>query len=663
MKFTNGFWLIREGFEVQFGREFQAPRISSNKISCLITPKIIKHRGDTLNTLTFEMDLDSPIEDVIRVKLTHHTGGKPSSKFEITNENPQVKITQNQITSGKLSARFNSDNEFKLEFVANDKVIAHQGERSISSIYTADKKHYLSSQISLNVGENVYGFGERFTSFIKNGQSIEIWNADGGTNTEQAYKNIPFYLTNHGYGVFVNYTGNVSFEVASENVERVQFSAETQDLEYFIIYGPSPKEIISKYTKLTGRAPKVPDWSFGLWLSTSFVTDYNEETVTKFIDEMAEREIPLDVFHFDCFWMKEFEWCNFEWDPNTFPDPKSMLSRLKQKGLKISLWINPYIGQASPLFLEAKNLGFLLKRTDGSVWQWDLWQAGNAIVDFTNPAACEWFKSKLRPLLDMGVDCFKTDFGERIPIDVVYFNNADPVEMHNLYTLLYNQAVWELLQEIKGEDSLVFARSATVGSQRMPVHWGGDNASTFESMAESLRGGLSLSTSGFGYWSHDIGGFEGTPSPAVFKRWLAFGLLSSHSRLHGNESVRVPWAIDEESVAVTKKFVELKKSLLSYLKELSTQVNEKGTPIMRPMFFEFPDQKTCWFLDQQYMFGPDLLVAPVFNETGEVEFYLPEGEWINYFNKEIVTGGRWIKETHDFMSLPLYQRKECEILK
>ena len=371
---------------------------------------------------------------------------------------------------------------------------------------------------------------------------------------------------------------------------------------------------------------------------------------------MEKREIPLDVFHFDCFWMREYQWCDFEWDPRTFPEPAAMLARLKAKGLKISLWINPYIGQASPLFAEGKAGGYFLKRPDGSVWQWDLWQAGNAIVDFTNPAAREWFKSKLRPLLEMGVDCFKTDFGERIPSDVTYFNGADPIQMHNLYTQLYNATVWELLQEVKGADAILFARCATAGGQKMPVHWGGDNTSSFESMAESLRGGLSLSLSGFGYWSHDIGGFEGNPDPAVFKRWLAFGLLSSHSRLHGNESVRVPWSIDEEAVDVTRTFVNLKKKLHPYLVKTMQEVTAKGLPMMRPMLLEFPEDPTAWFLDQQYMLGPDLLVAPVFTASGEVTFYLPLGQWRNYFTDEVIDGGRWLTEIHGFETLPLYSR-------
>jgi len=671
MKFTDGFWLVREGVEsTHAAMVYDLARVG-NTLHATGTPKVIHSRGQTLNIPTFNLAIDSPALDVIRVKIQHHTGGALAQVFPLAEEatNPSFQEDESSwiFTSGKLSARIAKGDRWAIDFLGDGQLLTSSSSKSLAYAKVSSRSEntpefYIVNQLNLGVGELVYGLGERFTSFIKNGQSVDIWNADGGTSSEQAYKNVPFYLTNRGYGVFVNDTGRVSFEVGSEAVERVQFSVKSQELEYLIIYGPTPKEVMAKYTALTGRAPVLPEWSFGLWLSTSFVTEYDEATVTEFIQEMAKRDIPLSVFHFDCFWMREFRWCDFEWDPATFPQPREMLARLKANGLRISLWINPYIGQASALFNEARDHGYLLQREDGSVWQWDLWQAGNAIVDFTNPAAKEWFKSKLRPLLDMGVDCFKTDFGERIPTDGKYFDGSDPEKMHNFYTQLYNQTVWELLQEVKGDDAIVFARSATAGGQSMPVHWGGDNTSSFESMAESLRGGLSLVSSGFGYWSHDIGGFEGTPDPAVFKRWVAFGMLSSHSRLHGNESVRVPWAFDEEAVDVTRKFVHLKRGLMPYLMKVASQVNAHGVPMMRPMFMEFPEDRTSWFLDQQYMLGPDLLVAPVFSAEGRVEFYLPSGQWRNYFTGELVNGGRWVTELHGFDSLPLYIRPQPTLL-
>ena len=492
---------------------------------------------------------------------------------------------------------------------------------------------------------------------MKNGQSVDVWNADGGTSSEQAYKNVPFHLSSRGYGVLVNDSGHVSYEIGSEAVERVQFSVAGEVLEYFVIAGPTPKDVLSRYTALTGRPPVVPAWSYGLWLSTSFTTDYDEATVTSFIDEMSRRDLPVSVFHFDCFWMREFNWCDFEWDPRVFPEPDAMLQRLHEKDLRVSVWINPYIGQRSPLFREAADQGFLVTRPDGSVWQWDMWQAGMALVDFTNPHATAWYQSHLRRLVEQGVDCFKTDFGERIPTDVVYFDGSDPSRMHNLYTHLFNAAVHEVLVDARGEgDAVLFARSATAGGQTMPVHWGGDSTSTYASMAETLRGGLSLAASGFAFWSHDIGGFEGTPDAGVFKRWTAFGLLGSHSRFHGSQSYRVPWQFDEEAVDVTRIFTKLKMRLMPYLFQQGVDAAATGVPVMRPMMMEFPDDPAVAYLDRQYMLGSELLVAPVFSAEGEVEFYLPAGTWTNLLTGDEVEGGRWRRETHGFDSLPLYAR-------
>jgi len=380
-----------------------------------------------------------------------------------------------------------------------------------------------------------------------------------------------------------------------------------------------------------------------------------------FINGMEERKIPLSVFHFDCFWMKGFNWCDFTWDKETFPDPAGMLSRIKAKGLKICVWINPYIAQRSPLFEEGKKGGYLLMNRDGSVYQTDDWQAGLSIVDFSNPQAVKWYQNHLEKLLDMGVDCFKTDFGERIPENANYFDGGDSHRHHNYYTYLYNKAVFELLERKRGKgEACLFARSATSGSQRYPLHWGGDCESTFEAMAETLRGGLSLGLSGFGFWSHDIGGFEGTPNAALFKHWLAFGLLSSHSRLHGSSSYRVPWSVDEESADVCRFFAELKNRIKPYIMKAGMEAHEKGIPVLRAMFLEFPDDPACAYLDRQYMLGGDLLVAPVFSED-EVTYYVPEGEWKNLLTDETVKGGRWITEKCGFFSMPLLVRPGAKI--
>lgn len=624
---------------------------------------IIRHRGDTLNVPQLTFEFSSPIPDVIHARISHFQGGlKKGPFFEVARAKglkSRIERTEDAVslTSGRISVRVKTRDGWGIDYLYDGKRLTGSGRKHAGYIISTGGGRYMREQLSLAVGECVYGLGERFTPLVRNGQVVDIWNEDGGTCSEQAYKNVPFYLTSAGYGVFVAHPEKVSFEVASEVVSRAQFSVPGEELEYYVIGGGSPKEVLRRYTELTGRPALPPAWSFGLWLTTSFTTNYDEKTVSSFIDGMRDRGIPLHVFHFDCFWMKGFQWCDFSWDREQFPDPEGILRRLKERGLRISVWINPYIAQKSRLFKEGKEHGYLLKKPDGSVWQWDRWQAGMALVDFTNDAAVRWFQEQLRALVRTGVDCFKTDFGERIPTDVVYHNGADPLRMHNYYTYLYNKAVFELLLEERGaKHAVVFARSATAGSQKYPVHWGGDCSANYESMAESLRGGLSLGLSGFGFWSHDISGFEGTPTPDLYKRWTAFGLLSSHSRLHGNESYRVPWLFGEESVDVLRFFAQLKCRLMPYLFAAACDAAREGTPVMRAMILEFPSDPGCAYLDRQYMLGGSLLVAPVFSEEGSVSYYLPAGNWTSFLSGERAQGGGWRNEKHGYLSLPLMVR-------
>ncbi|BBM21771.1 alpha-xylosidase [Lactiplantibacillus plantarum] len=347
------------------------------------------------------------------------------------------------------------------------------------------------------------------------------------------------------------------------------------------------------------------------------------------------------------------------------------MKKIHDRGIKVCVWLNPYIAQKSPLFKEAKDKGYLLTRENGDVWQWDLWQAGNGFVDFTNPAAVKWYQDKLKVLLDMGVDSFKTDFGERIPAeDVKFFDGSNPQQEHNYYTLQYNRAVYEVIQQEKGADEAVlFARSATVGSQSYPVHWGGDNLSKYSSMRDTLRGGLSFLLSGFGFWSHDIGGFEdgpGTPTADLYKRWSQFGLLSSHSRYHGSDVYRVPWNFDDEAVENTRKYVNLKLSLMPYIYTEAAHAAAYGNPLMRPMFLEFGDDDNVYDNATQYMFGPNILVAPIFNDQGKAHFYLPSGKWTSILDGKVYQAprtGEWVNEVFDELDLPVLVRQNSIIVR
>lgn len=598
MKFTNGYWMIRDGVDALYAREAYelAADATTESLNVLAPTSVVRGRYDTLNLPTFNVDITTPAEGVIRVCAEHWQGATEYPGFPLNADEPgnrdYVTVQANgngdgevgvngadvTLTTGGLTVKVVKGAPWNLTFIGEDgKVLTESAGKSLGRFKLGAESNvtaqpvgefgvtmdgsardesdvFIAIQLHLSVGEDVCGLGERFGAYVKNGQSVDIWNEDGGTASEQGYKDIPFYMTSNGYGVLVNNRGHVSFEIGSENTEA---------------------------------------------------------TINSFIDGMAERDIPLAAFHYDCYWIREFHWCDFEWDKRFFGDIESTLKRLHE------------------------DKGYLVRKPNGEVWQTDFWQAGMGLVDFTNPAAREWFKDKVKALLNQGVDAIKTDFGERIPRDVVWYDGSPKLSMHNWYTQLYNQAVFEAIEETYGKgNACLYARSATVGGQQQPVHWGGDCESTFNGMAQSLRAGLSLTSSGFGFWSHDIGGFEGAfPDPAVYKRWVAFGMLGSHSRLHGSTVYRVPWLFDEEdekngvalvpgqtAVDVVREFTKLKLELMPYVYQLGLQPHVNGTPVMRSMFVEFPDDPACRTLDRQYMFGPSMLVAPVFTYSGEVSY-------------------------------------------
>ncbi|KAI0129574.1 glycosyl hydrolases family 31-domain-containing protein [Xylariales sp. AK1849] len=697
MKFRDGMWLVAEGMHVEYAEEFYDIKPKENGLSLLCPTRKIFSRGDTLNRSTLRVDIEAASDGIISVETTHWAGAaNRGPHFELyPNGQPKVEARVSKsakgttLSSGSLSATIHADQHtFDIRFHSTDgsKQLTSLLERSVGLAYNPpfsnplqtgdmrDFKHYIFTQTTLGVGETVHGLGERFGAFNKVGQSVQLWNADGGTSSDQAYKNVSFWLSNRGYGIFIDTPGKIDLEIGSERTSRVQTSVEGQRLKWYIIYGKTPKEVLQRYSILTGKPGTVPSWSYGLWLSTSFTTNYDEETVNSFLEGMKARDTQVDVFHYDCFWMKAFTWSDFVFDSERFPDPRSQIARIKSSGLanKVCVWINPYIAQHGAAFEVGAKNGYFVKRKNGEIWQWDLWQAGMALVDFTNPEAVKWYVECLNGLFDKGVDAIKTDFGERVPtLDVEWHDKSvDPHKMHNYYAFIYNKVVYEALQARFGEnEAVLFARSACAGTQRFPLQWGGDCESTPEAMAESVRGGLSLGLSGFAFWSVDIGGFEGYPPPWIYKRWVAFGLLCSHSRLHGSNSYRVPWTIDDDDKSeegcsrTLARWTALKTRLMPYLFAQAAKAIEQGIPLsLRAMCLEFPEDPTSWYLDRQFMVGDSILAAPIFDESGEVEFYLPKGKWTSFFTNQIRDGPGWFKERHGFGSLPLYVREDTVLI-
>ncbi|MCR5487785.1 MAG: alpha-xylosidase [Lachnospiraceae bacterium] len=678
MKFTEGYWLRSENVQPSYASQAFSVEKIENGMRILAPERPILSRADALDLTVLQVDFVSAGKNDIAVSVTHFSGfdaKEPRFVLDTSPEPVSVEITDEEavMTAGSLTVRVDRKH-WGYAFEADGRILTSSGFRNTGymrwnkrpstmfpgkNYLTHPADPYVLTELSLKAGETVYGFGEKFTAFVKNGQVIEEWNEDGGTSSQISYKNIPFYMTSEGYGIFVDHAGPVSFEVASEKVEYVGFSVPGEELRYHLLYGRTPAEVMEAYTSLTGRPALPPAWSFGLWLTTSFKPQYDEETVSKLIGGMAERNLPLHVFHFDCYWMRALHWCDFVWDQAQFSDVEGMLSRYHEKGLKLCAWVNPYVSQYGEVFAELAGKGYFLMRADGrGIKQVDNWQPGLAIIDFTHPGAREWYAGKIKELLSLGIDCIKTDFGERIPTDVAYHDGSSPEALHNYYSYLYQKTVFEAIEEMRGKgEAVIFARSAAPGCQKFPLHWGGDCSASYPSMAETLRGGLSLAMSGFAFWSHDISGFEATATPDLYKRWVQFGLLSPQSRLHGSDTYRVPWLFDEEACDVLREFTALRCSLMPYIYRLAVEAHEKGTPVMRPMPFEFPEDPGCRYLDQQYMLGDALLVAPIFNDKGVGEFYLTEGKWANLLDGEILDGGRWIRRIYDYMHLPLFVRE------
>lgn len=680
MRFTDGLWMHRSGLSIHNTHQMWEYRIEQDRIKAFVLCHCVEEADDYTAGTALEYTFSCPAPDMIAVDVVHFRGTtvkEPAFTLHYAKAEPQITDTAESLVmeNGRMRLVIRKSKQFAYDFYFDGRHLT--GSENGSTAYIADADYeadkvddvnhrtpkkpymhtvYLRERLQLGIGEAIYGLGERFTPLIRNGQVLDIWNRDGGSNCDQGYKCVPFYLSNLGYGVLVNTPDYVRFDVGMESVRHVQFSVEDEELSYIVVGGEDAKDVLSRYTALIGRSPVPPVWTFGLWLSTSWIPDSTEKTALAAIDKMHEYGIPLSVYHFDARWMDDFHDCNFVWS-DRFGDARHMIDEIHKRGVKVCVWINPYVSQISRLFAEGMEGGYFIKNKNGDVWQTDMWMCGTAYVDFTNPAAAKWYTDRLGEILDMGVDCIKTDFGERLPTDIVYYDGSDPRRMHNYYTYLYNKAIYELLVEKKGmQEACVFARSATVGTQLFPINWGGDNQASYLSMAESLRGGLSFCQSGYGYWCHDITGFEDTATPDLYKRWSAFGLLCTHSRLHGHKSLRMPWCFDEESCDVLRHFTRLKCSLMPYLYSEATLVHTKGVPEMRSMMLEFPHDPTCAYLDRQYMLGGALLVAPIFNDRGEVTFYVPAGCWTDLQSGKRYEGGRWYTESYDYFGLPILVR-------
>jgi alpha-D-xyloside xylohydrolase len=516
--------------------------------------------------------------------------------------------------------------------LADAKGVVNSMPTPFSFVRNASNLHRnFAASFTLSPDEKLFGGGESFTRLNKRGQKLVLYAYDAySAQTPRMYKPVPFFVSSRGYGMFVHTSAPLTLDLGGSYDEANVIYLGDEVLDLFFFFG-SPKEILSEYTAITGRAPVPPLWSFGLWMGRESYS--SEVEVRRVAKKLRQERIPSDVIHIDTDWTEVPHRCDFEFSRSRFEDPQKMLSDLKESGFRVSLWQLPYLNPKNELHEEATEKGYVVLSAYGKP------PVDDAVIDFSNPEAVSWYQEKLAKLLRMGVGTFTADFGEAAPLTGIYHESTSSFLEHNLYPLRYNKAVADTTREITGTNA-IYARSAWAGSQRYPIHWGGDAEITDGAMASTLRGGLSLGLCGFSFWSHFIGGFSQKSPENLYLRWLAFGALTSHSRCHGTPPTE-PWEYGEGFTEAFRRIVELRYRLMPYIYAQATLASREGHPMVRALFFEYPEDLTSWLIEDQYLFGTDLLVAPLMEEASDREVYLPPGFWIDYQGGRVYEGARW----------------------
>lgn len=521
--------------------------------------------------------------------------------------------------------------------------------------------------IEATADECFAGTGERFRKMDLSGQTFRLKNQDGqGVNNRRAYKNIPFYLSNRPYGAFLHTSAYSKFSLCDHSTRSVEMVSDKAAIDLFVIGGGTPEAILRHYRELTGFPSMPPLWSFGIWMSR--MSYFSADEVESICHRLRAEHYPCDVIHLDTGWFRTDWLCEWKFNEERFPDPEAFIKRLAANGWKVSLWQLPYVADGAEQLDEARRNNYIApltkrQQSDGSNFS-ALDYAGT--IDFTSAKATEWYKGLLRRLLEMGVRCIKTDFGENIHLDALY-ENMKPELLNNLYALLYQRAAYEVTKEVTGE-GIVWARAAWAGCQRYPLHWGGDSASTWDGMAGSLRGGLHFGLSGFAFWSHDVPGFHSLPDfmnspidPKLYMRWTEFGVFTSHFRYHGTRA-REPWEFPTIAPTI-KRWWRLRYALLPYIVEQSRAATRSGLPLLQAMAIQFHTDRNVWHIDDQYMFGEKILAAPVMNGDDRREVYLPQGEWVDLFTAQhYQSAGQWFGfESIPIDQMPLFARPHTSI--
>ena len=495
----------------------------------------------------------------------------------------------------------------------------------------SDNARRINPVFTLTADEMIFGCGESATGLNKVGQKVNLFVTDPqGPETDQMYKPIPFFMSNRGYGMFMHTSAPVTCDFGATCIGLNKMFMGDENLDLFVFFG-EPKDILDEYTDLVGKPGMPPLWSFGTWMSR--ITYFSEKEGYDVAANIRKNKYPCDVIHFDTGWF-DVDWqCDYKFSENRFQNPQQMLKDLKSQGFHVCLWQLPYFTPKNRYFPELIKKDMYVKNGNGELPYEDV------VLDFSNPETVKWYQDKLAGLLNIGVSAIKVDFGEAAPLNGIYASGKSGWYEHNLYPVRYDMAVSEITKKLHNEN-IMWARAAWAGSQRYPLHWGGDAATTNTGMLGTLRAGLSFGLSGFSFWSHDMGGFVKSTPEDLYCRWLPFGFLTSHTRAHGAPPTE-PWLYDSKRVQdVFRKSAEMKYRLMPYVYAQAKECTEKGLPMLRALFVEFPDDPGAWKVDDEYLFGSQILVAPLLESgiTGRT-VYLPEGKWIDYQTEKVYEGG------------------------
>ena len=494
----------------------------------------------------------------------------------------------------------------------------------------SDNSRSINPVLTIAPGERIYGCGESFGALNKVGQKVQIMVTDPqGPETDGQYKPVPFFFSNRGYGVFLHTSAPITADFGASYIGADRLFMADEQLDMFVFFG-EPKDILNEYTNITGKSPMLPLWTFGTWMSR--ITYFSQEEGLEIAKQLRQHKIPSDVIHFDTGWFGVDWQCDYEFAKDRFKDPKGMLDQMKRDGFHTCLWQLPYFTPKNRFFREIVDGGMAVKNAAGSLPYED------AVLDFTNPKTISWYQSKIEGLMKLGVATIKCDFGEAAPYDGFYHNGRGGLYEHNLYPVRYNKALWEQVERSHPGEGVIWARSAWAGSQRYALHWGGDAATTNTGMLGDLRGGLSFGLSGFSFWSHDMGGFVTASPEDIYRRWLPFGFLSSHTRAHGAPPTE-PWLISESFTKAFRQAAEMKYKLMPYVYAQAKDCTERGLPMVRALLVEFPDDPGAWLVEDEYMFGSQILVAPLLESGNSRTCYLPRGKWIDYQSGKVYEGG------------------------